>query len=67
MQPAGVRTNTAQEAAQPHAAFSIVEPLETIKREFEGVHAELARVRSQKDDMEIKRETSSIFCMALQI
>lgn len=66
MQPAGVRTNTAQEVTQPHTTFSIVEPLETIKHEFEGVHAELARVRSQKDDMEIKRETNNSF-MVLQI
>ncbi|KDR80404.1 hypothetical protein GALMADRAFT_136894 [Galerina marginata CBS 339.88] len=53
MQPSGVRTNTAQEAPQPRT-FSIVEPLETIKHEFEGIQAELVRVRSQKDEMEMK-------------
>ncbi|PPQ86686.1 hypothetical protein CVT25_006761 [Psilocybe cyanescens] len=57
IQPTGVRTNTAQEPTQSHSTFSIADPLDAIKRQFEGVQVELARARSQRDEMEMKLDS----------
>lgn len=52
MHPSGARVQPTQDPP----TYSIANPLETIKRMFEGAQEELARERSQKDDMEAQRE-----------
>ncbi|KAF8813119.1 WD40 repeat-like protein [Phlegmacium glaucopus] len=49
MQPSVTRSNT--------VTFSIVDSLDTIKHEYQSIQAELIKVRSERDDLELKLES----------
>ena len=53
MQPRAVPTQGA-----PPARVSVLDSLDTIKQEYEELHTELNMVRSQRDDLEMKRTHS---------
>ncbi|KAH9478774.1 Transcriptional repressor rco-1 [Psilocybe cubensis] len=53
--PTGVRTSTAQDPPPPvHPTFSIADPLDAIRRQFDSLQTDLARVRREKEEMEAK-------------